>query len=124
MKFRNVTVVCLALLTAGMAWAGGAPVGKTQGVMTDARGMSLYTFDKDVAGSGKSACGGECLAIWPPLYAETSAKADGDFSVITRDDGKTQWAYKGKPLYYFAKDMTPGDTLGDNVKNVWHLIRD
>ncbi|AXK40768.1 hypothetical protein DWG20_00115 [Crenobacter cavernae] len=107
-----------------MAWAGGAPVGKTQGVMTDARGMSLYTFDKDVAGSGKSACGGECLAIWPPLYAETSAKADGDFSVITRDDGKTQWAYKGKPLYYFAKDMTPGDTLGDNVKNVWHLIRD
>ena len=26
-----------------------------------------------------------------------------------RDDGSRQWAFKGKPLYYWAKDQKPGD---------------
>ncbi|HOC01350.1 MAG TPA: hypothetical protein PKM43_21700, partial [Verrucomicrobiota bacterium] len=42
-----------------------------------------------------------------------------DYSVITRDDGKTQLAYKGKPLYYWAKDAKPGDKTGDGVNQVW-----
>ena len=124
MKRWNLAASSLVFLMTGMAWASDAPVAKTQGVLTDTRGMTLYTFDKDVAGSGKSACSGECPAIWPPLRADSGAIPAGELSVITRDDGTKQWAYKGKPLYYFAKDQAAGDTLGDNVKNVWHLIRE
>jgi predicted lipoprotein with Yx(FWY)xxD motif len=36
--------------------------------------------------------------------------ASGDYSIITRDDGKKQWAFKGKPLYFWAKDQKAGDT--------------
>ncbi|HEX7007816.1 MAG TPA: hypothetical protein VF274_11785 [Alphaproteobacteria bacterium] len=94
------------------------PSGK---VLTDRNGMTLYTFDKDPA--GKSVCNGQCAVNWPPLLASNQAQASGDFSIITRDDGKKQWAYKGKPLYLWIKDTKPGDTTGDKVNNVWATAR-
>ena len=39
--------------------------------------------------------------------ATDADKATGDYTVITRDDGKKQWAFKGKPLYFWAKDTKP-----------------
>lgn len=117
-----------ALLAASFslpAFAQGAPVmtgESTLGqILVDQKGMTLYTFDKDA--DGKSACNGECATAWPPLLAEAGAAPAGDYSVITRDDGTLQWAYKGKPLYTWVKDMKPGDTTGDNVKNVWHIVQ-
>jgi predicted lipoprotein with Yx(FWY)xxD motif len=83
--------------------------------------MTLYTFDKDAA--GKSACTGGCATNWPPLLAPADAKPTGDYSVITRDDGTKQWAYKGRPLYYWSKDMKPGDRTGDGFNNVWRVAR-
>ena len=71
------------------------------GTMTDAKGMTLYTFDKDAG--GKSMCNGPCATNWPPLMAGADAKPSGDMTIITRDDGAKQWAYKGKPLYTFAR---------------------
>lgn len=59
----------------------------------------------------------------PPVTAAADAKASGDLSVITRDDGSKQWAYKGKPVYLYAKDAKPGDKTGDNFKDVWHVIK-
>jgi predicted lipoprotein with Yx(FWY)xxD motif len=41
--------------------------------------------------------------------------------VITRDDGTKQWAYKGKPLYYFSMDKAAGDKAGDGRGMVWHV---
>jgi predicted lipoprotein with Yx(FWY)xxD motif len=91
-------------------------------VLTDSKGMTLYTFDKD-ATPGKSACNGPCATNWPPLTA-TKAKAMGDWTVVTRDDGTKQWAYKGKPLYRFAKDTKSGDMTGDGFNNgVWHTAK-
>jgi predicted lipoprotein with Yx(FWY)xxD motif len=91
-------------------------------VLTDAKGMTLYTFDKD--SEGKSACNGPCATNWPVLKAEASDKADGGYSIITRDDGSKQWAYKGKPLYTFAKDQKAGDIMGDGFLNgAWHLAQ-
>ena len=87
--------------------------------LVDAKGMTLYTFDRDSA--GKSACNGQCAQNWPPLMAGGNAAASGNWSVITRDDGAKQWAYKGKPLYTWAKDAKPGDVTGDGVNNVWHV---
>jgi predicted lipoprotein with Yx(FWY)xxD motif len=43
--------------------------------------------------------------------------------VHVRDDGAKQWAYKGKPLYTWAKDTKPGDITGDGVNNVWHIAK-
>jgi len=43
--------------------------------------------------------------------------------VITRDDGKKQWAYKGKPLYFWVGDTKVGDKTGDGVNKVWQLAK-
>ena len=92
------------------------PKGKS---LVDVNGMTLYTFDRDA--KGKSNCNGQCASLWLPLIADTDAKASGDFSFVTRDDGRKQWAYKGKPLYTWSKDTKPGDVTGDGVNSVWHI---
>ena len=93
------------------------------GTLTNAVGMTLYTFDKDAA--GKSACNGPCAANWPPLMVTQGAKASGDWSIVTRDDGAKQWAWKGKPLYTWVKDQKPGDKTGDGfLNNSWHAARE
>lgn len=107
---------------AGMATAQ-MPAKAKDGMLTNSAGMTLYTFDKDAAGSGKSACNGQCAVNWPPLMAKEGDKAAGDYSVVTRDDGGKQWAYKGKPLYLWIKDQKPGDKTGDGVNNVWHVAQ-
>ena len=106
-----------------MMGAPPAPTKVMDGVLTNSAGMTLYTFDKDTAGSGKSVCNGPCAANWPPLLAAADAKARGDYSIITRDDGTKQWAYKGKPLYLWVKDSKPGDRTGDGFNNAWRLAR-
>jgi predicted lipoprotein with Yx(FWY)xxD motif len=96
---------------------GDTAKGKT---LVDAKGMTLYTFDKDSA--GKSACNGPCAANWPPLQADAAVPAPAGYSVVTRDDGTKQWAYKGKPLYTWIKDKKPGDITGDGFLNgAWHV---
>jgi predicted lipoprotein with Yx(FWY)xxD motif len=106
-----------------MMGAPPAPTKVMDGVLTNSAGMTLYTFDKDTAGGGKSVCNGPCAANWPPLLAAADAKAQGDYSIITRDDGAKQWAYKGKPLYLWVKDSKPGDRTGDGFNNAWRLAR-
>jgi len=102
-------------------YAGGAVKTSTingANVLTDAKGMTLYTFDKDTA--GVSNCYDKCAVAWPPAMATADAKADGDFTLVKRTDGSMMWAYKGMPLYLWIKDTKPGDTTGDMVGNVWH----
>lgn len=103
--------------------AGTPPLAMKGGMLVDAKGMTVYTFDRDVAGSGKSACNGPCAAKWPPVLANGNDKASGDYTVVARDDGQHQWAYKGKPLYTWVSDKQPGETSGDNVGKVWHIVR-
>ena len=88
-------------------------------VFVDYRGMTLYTFDGD-AMSGKSSCSAACEKIWLPLRAAELAKPVGDWTVVVRDDGSRQWAYKGKPLYSFSGDGRPGDALGMMADAQWH----
>jgi predicted lipoprotein with Yx(FWY)xxD motif len=111
-------VVAAALSFAG-ASAAQAPVKMAGGMLTNDAGMTLYTFDKDAG--GKSACNGPCAANWPPLMAAADAKASGDWTIVTRDDGGKQWAYKSKPLYLWAKDQKAGDKTGDGFNSVWHV---
>ena len=120
---RTIAGVTLALLLAGCAGLPYAPVKYTDGLMTSITGMTLYTFDKDTAGSGKSVCNGPCAATWPPFAATSTDQSGGDWTVITRDDGSKQWAWLGKPLYFWSKDQKPGDKGGDGVNNVWHAVK-
>ena len=117
------TLIAAAVLVAATAIAAGAPAAPVNGVLATPSGATVYTFDKDAANSGKSACNGPCAQNWPPLAAQASDAPSGDWTIVTRDDGAKQWAYKGWPLYTFAKDAKPGDTAGDNFKNVWHVVK-
>ncbi len=124
MNTNKLVIAALLAFAMNVASADGhGPAMVSGGMLTGGNGMTLYTFDKDEAGSGKSACNGPCATNWPPLYAMDGDKAMGDYSIIARDDGKKQWAFKGKPLYYWAKDMKPGDKTGDGFKDVWHIVK-
>jgi predicted lipoprotein with Yx(FWY)xxD motif len=118
----------MATLLAGLTACamGTEPARTTQTAMgpalADSRGMTLYTFDRDAA--GKSNCNGKCAENWPPLKADGTSQPAGNWSVVTRDDGSKQWAYKGKPLYGWVKDQKPGDTTGNGVNNnTWHVAQ-
>ena len=126
MKLNSRSSLAAALtlsLLGGCAAMAASPAAVADGVLVGPNGMTLYTFDKDVAGSGKSVCNGPCAVNWPPLMAGASDQASGDFTVITRDDGSKQWAVKGKPVYYWVKDSKPGDKTGDGVNKVWQTAK-
>jgi predicted lipoprotein with Yx(FWY)xxD motif len=123
MKIRQVAAAFSLIALTTAAWAADAPVKVADGVLVGANGMTLYTFDKDAVGSGKSVCNGPCATNWPPLAAAAGDTAGGDYSIITRDDGAKQWASKGKPLYFWSKDQKVGDKTGDGLNGVWHVAK-
>lgn len=113
----------LPFLAGCASMSSDMPAKMKDGMLVNAKGITLYTFDMDKAGSGKSVCNGPCAVNWPPMLAQATDKAVGDFLVITRDDGQKQWAYKGKPLYTWPEDQEPGDKFGDGYRNVWHIVK-
>lgn len=117
-----------SVLLAACAMTSGTqaqmPASAINGVLAGPNQMTLYVFDKDAAGSGKSVCNGVCATNWPPLMVASGSAASGDWSVVIRDSGDKQWAYKGRPLYYWSKDAKPGDKTGDGfLNNAWHTAR-
>ena len=124
METRLISTLALSLIAMAATFAHAeVPVKAAGGILVTMTGMTLYTFDKDVAGSGKSTCNGPCATAWPPAMAAADAKPEGDMAIVTRDDGAKQWAYKGKPVYLYSADTKPGDKTGDNFKDVWHVIK-
>lgn len=121
-RFAAAALIASSALFSVSSYAQ-APVKTEGGILVNTAGMTVYTFDNDAANSGKSSCNGPCAKIWPPLMANASDKAAGDFTLVTRDDGSKQWAHKGKPLYLFEKDSKPGEMTGDKVKDVWHVVK-
>jgi len=99
------------------------PINVKDGVLVNGEGMTIYTFDKDVPGSGKSNCNDGCAKMWPPVLL-TAEWIESPYSIVTRDDGTKQLAYKGRPLYLYAKDDKPGERKGDKVNGVWHVVDD
>lgn len=96
--------------------------GKLGSVMTDPKGMTLYTYAKDTA--GVSNCTGQCLSNWPAFVAPSETGTfPANITVIKRADGTLQYAWKGMPLYYFVKDTDNGDAYGDGVGGVWSVVK-
>jgi len=124
----------------GPAASSAAPAGGNPAVMTatvgtqgmllvaGANGMTVYTFNKDVANSGTSNCTGACITRWPALTIPAGSTPAGESGVtgtlgtITRaDDGSTQVTYNGLPLYFFSGDAAPGDANG--IYSGWSAVK-
>jgi len=125
-KFTTL-IAATALLTSTAAYAGHhsskelKSVKSSAGnVLADAKGMTLYTFDKDA--KNKSNCSGGCASSWPPAKATADAATHGAFATIKRADGSYQYTLDGKPLYTWAGDSKPGDVTGNGVGGVWHIV--
>jgi len=118
---KRIALLIPALLLSATAFAAD-PVKKSGDIYVTTDGMTIYTFDKDAANSGKSVCNDGCAKNWPAVAA--SAGVSGEWSAITRDDGTKQLAYKGKPVYTFAGDKKAGDRNGDGFKDMWRLVKD
>lgn len=121
------SVALATLLTAcgtlSGAASGSLPAKAADGTLVGANGMTLYTFKKDGKNTGMSECYEQCASNWPPLTAKADEHPTQDYTQIIRVDGSRQWAYKGQPLYFYAKDAKPGDKLGDGVGGNWNVAK-
>src|SRR3546814_10685573 len=113
--------LAVALVLPALAFAADEPAMVKDGMLTDHKGMTLYTFENDK--DGKSACVAKCAENWPPLKAESAAMPLGHWTVITRVDGSSHWAYDGKPLYTFVKDTKAGHKSQENTSERQSLMR-
>ena len=120
MRRTTSTLITLtvALLAAAAAVAQTIDSG---GLLRDKTGRTLYTFDKDAA--NESRCFDGCASAWPPFIAAEGAQAKDQLTLVPRKGDGLQWAFGGKPLYYFAGDAKPGDTSGDGSGGVWHVVK-
>jgi predicted lipoprotein with Yx(FWY)xxD motif len=140
-KILALALTCGFLAAGGASAApdSGPPVTVRQTeegpVWATASGMTLYTRKADNSAPGRSTCNEDrpttnissasemlpipavdkrktCTQKWPPLLADADAVSEGLWSIITRNDGRKQWAYEGHPLYTSIKDKRPGDVNG------------
>jgi hypothetical protein len=89
------------------------------GLVGDYQNGALYTYDQDRA--GRSFCNEGCQSARPPILAPAGSKPMGDWTVIRRDNGLLQWAYRGSPVYSMFHDA-PNAPRGDGEGGVWHLL--
>lgn len=113
---RVIALGCMALASA----ATSAQVKWQDGILTDDNGVPLFVSEAEP--QGVSQCYGACLNIWLPYKAPDDAKATGDLSVIKRDDGVSQWAFRGKALYHWFNFDKPMDGQGMRGGN-WHVVK-
>ncbi len=79
----------------------------------------LYVHAGDSATA--STCLDACATAWPPLTIAAGTTivappgAKGAFASITRPDGSVQLTHRAKPLYFWQKDVNPGDTTGQGI---------
>ena len=100
--------------------------GKLGQIIVDGKGMTAYVWDKDTANSGVSACSGPCADLWPAITTTSAPPTvtgiTGTVATITGVKGGKQITINGLPIYTFTKDTKPGDTNGQGVLNIWHVV--
>jgi len=140
----GLTVGALALLlaacggTTGSAPGSGSPAatsnalihtasitvgGKTQTVLKNPQGLTLYYFTADSATN--IACTGGCATTWPPLLSDSPIPTSdpalpGQLSLLSGGNGN-QVLYNGHPLYHYSKDSASGDANGQGIGGMWFV---
>jgi len=126
-KFRLRTLVVPLVAAAAAGCVGDrivAPAELRGGVLTDWYAhKTLYTYGRDSADPTRSACDAECALKWPPFRPREGERAVRGYTVFKRGDGSPQWAYDGKPLYFYTGDQKVGDRNGDGINGVWHVVK-
>jgi predicted lipoprotein with Yx(FWY)xxD motif len=98
--------------------------GKSETVLSNAQGMTLYYRTSDAPPA--TVCSAGCASAWPPFIVSGSAAPtsvttlSGKLTTITDANGK-QVAYNGHPLYTFSGDKAPGQTTGNGIAGVWFV---
>src|SRR6267378_174314 len=96
---------------------------KTQTVLKNDKGLTLYYFTSDTA--TKVACTGGCVSNWPPLLATSGSPTSspalpGKLTVLDGANGN-QVLYNGHPLYTYIKDGDAGDAYGQGIGGKWYV---
>lgn len=120
----SLAAAALAVMSVAAYAAGPASTGQTAKgpALVDAKGMTLYTYAKDM--NGMSMCTGGCAKNWPPLMATDAGSPPAGWTVVNRDDGSKQWAFQGHPLYTFIRDQKPGDANGQGLASgAWQIAK-
>jgi predicted lipoprotein with Yx(FWY)xxD motif len=115
------------------ATAGAVPVvvvhtsvvtvaGKSENVLTNAQGFTLYYHSTDTP---TSVCSGTCATAWPPVLLPSgtpgsSLSLPGTLGVETNANGR-QVTYNGHPLYGWSRDTSAGQATGEGVNN-FHVV--
>jgi len=97
-------------------------------VLTNAKGLTLYTFAPDKP--NKSVCYGSCAAYWPPVKGPVTVAAGvtgvtGKLGTTKRTDGSLQATYNGRPLYTYIADTGPGQAKGNKLNlngGLWYEV--
>ena len=126
----KTTATTTASSTATSAAAGAnVNVGQTSlgAVLVNAQGRTLYHLTTESATAIK--CTGQCANTWPPLTVaagqqpQAGTGVTGSLTVVNRPDGTKQAAFDGQPLYAYSGDAKTGDTNGEGISGVWHVIK-
>ncbi|HWC21318.1 MAG TPA: hypothetical protein VG502_03370 [Flexivirga sp.] len=94
-------------------------------VVTGPDGRTVYQYDKDTKGSGKTACSGPCVSKWPAVTVAGTPKVmgiTGKVGTIKGMNGEKQVTLDGWPLYYYAGDGSAGDVNGQGFKGIWWAL--
>jgi predicted lipoprotein with Yx(FWY)xxD motif len=94
-------------------------------ILAGSDGKTVYVFMSDA--EGESTCYDQCEERWPPVTITGTPEAGADInaellSTTNRRDGSIQVTYKGRPLYHFSGDASPGETKGQGVGGVWFVV--
>lgn len=110
------------------AAASTAKIGVAHGHLVDAKGRTLYLFEKDK--TAKSTCTGACATDWPPITTSGKPKAGHGvkaslLKTSKRPDHGTQVTYNGHPVYLYIGDAKPGQTNGEGINAFgakWYMM--
>lgn len=98
--------------------------GKSETILTNVDGKTLYYFTPDTATT--AACAAGCISTWPPLLftgsgsPTSSTTLSGKLSAQTDANGN-QIEYNGHPLYLYSGDTAAGQTNGEGLFGKWFV---
>jgi predicted lipoprotein with Yx(FWY)xxD motif len=82
-------------------------------------GYSVYISDHDTP--NLSNCIGDCARTWIPVNAPSTARPQGEWTIIDRAAGVRQWAFREKPVYTFLEDTNRASFSGGDVPG-WNNV--
>ncbi|MEV7553230.1 hypothetical protein AB0N89_26775 [Amycolatopsis sp. NPDC089917] len=92
----------------------------------DETGAVLFRYERDDPHKARSACLGDCAAVWIPVTTDGTPSVTGIdpalVGTIKRPEGARQVTLAGRPLYKFA-NARPGEWTGQGADHLWFVVK-